>query len=511
MKANIVFSFIHRLGLVIYLLLNLSLACALPAQTTTPINEIDYSYNWFNDQYQPLVDDGMQFIADARKHGLEPDDYHYQTLLALSPANSINAKSRFNALLTKALLALSHDLAVGRWLPSKVDPDWHIAQPDFDAAVFLSQAMASGHLKDQLDLLAPQTDVYQQLMTSYARYQHFAMMGGWQKIPAMPKLYPGDVHDLLPLVQSRLAIEDAFFALTQAVTSDVYDPLMEKAVRRVQQRMGLKVDGVIGPKTINALNVPVEIRLAQLKINLERHRWMPRDLGARYVVINLANYQLQAFEHDQPQFTMNVIIGTKERPTPSFSAEMTHLVFNPFWNVPRRLARLDLLPKQQHDPDYFSKQTIRLFTKTGPDKIELDPAEIDWYRLDNNAALPFVLRQDPGKHNSLGQLKFMFKNPWQIYLHDSPHKSLFNQPARAYSSGCIRVADPVSLANFSLLGHQAHDTVIERIESERNQGVVLKQPLNIFVAYFTVSFQDNDVFFLQDVYLRDERMMKRLY
>lgn len=512
MNTNLFFSIAYRFSLVILMMSHITLIYASPLNNTEPPELTLDDYSWFENQHTiAMAREGLDVIADATRHGLRPSDYHYPTLVSLISTTNPERRTRFSQLLTNALLTLSHDLKVGRWAALRVDPDWHIPQADFDAKAFLSHAIASRHLKNHFDLLAPTSTDYVKLMTTYERYQGYAKEGGWQRIPPTPKLYLGDYHPNISIIQSRLAVEDTFFALTHALKSDLYDPLMEQAVRRFQARNSLKIDGVIGPNTLRVMNIPITSRLSQIAINLERHRWMPRELGQRHIMINLADYRLQAFENGHEKLAMNVVIGKKDRQTPSFFAEMSHMVFNPFWNVPGKLAQLDLLPKQQQDPNYFFQQSIRVLTKISDEKIELDPYKINWQMYDSSQPLPYLFRQDPGKRNSLGQLKFMFKNPWQIYLHDSPSKSLFNHPNRAYSSGCIRVADPVSLAKYSLMGHQAQGSVIERIESERNHGLVLKQPLNIFAAYFTVSFRGNDVLFLPDVYLRDQRMIKNLY
>ena len=512
-KVNLSFWSVPVLVIGMLSLLALSPAYVTAAPSNQPISGQQVEdYNWFrNSLSRSMAKEGLQFIADSAKHGLTPDNYHYQTLRSLTASANPQEQAQFNRLFTEALTTLSRDLKIGRTAPLTVDPDWHIPQVKFDENAFISHAIDSRHLIDHLDLLAPTTANYQKLMAAYARYQRYAQQGGWQTIPASPKLSPGDSHPTVLLIQSRLAVEDAFFAYTHAVPSTLYDPLMAHAVRRFQQRSGLKVDGIIGRNTLKTLNIPLESRLDQLKVNMERHRWMPRDLGKQHVFINLANYRLQAFEDGEERLTMNVIVGKKDRQTPSFSAQMSHMVFNPFWNVPSKLARLDLLPKQQQNPNYFYQQTIRVFTKIGGAKIELDPANINWQMHDTQTPLPFSFRQDPGKRNPLGRLKFMFKNPWQIYLHDTPTRSLFNKTKRALSSGCIRVADPVSLANFSLMGHKAYGTVIQRIESEHNHGILLDDPLNIFAVYFTVSFQDDHVLFLPDVYQRDQRMIKKLY
>jgi murein L,D-transpeptidase YcbB/YkuD len=356
-KVNLLFRSVHHIGFVLFVLFQSTLAYALPIDINQTATKYIDSYHWFQNHHtRAMAKEGLNFIADSAKHGLKPDDYNYQTLVTLSSATNSHQQAEFNRLFIEGLLRLTHDLRIGRWIPLMVDPDWHIPQAKFDEKTFLSHALDSGQLKNHLDLLAPSTSDYLQLVEAYARYQRYAQHGGWGTIPATPKLYPGDYHSAISLIQSRLAVEDAFFAYTDAVPSNLYDPLMEEAIRHFQKRSSLKVDGIIGRNTLRALNIPVTARLSQLEVNMERHRWMPRELGERHILINLANYRLQAFEQGQERLAMNVVVGSKERQTPSFSAQMSHMVFNPYWNVPSKLARLDLLPKQQHDPNYFSQQ-----------------------------------------------------------------------------------------------------------------------------------------------------------
>ncbi len=476
------------------------------SSTTTP-----FFHDWFaSESDEVLRETALSFIAQAADHGLDPHDYHYEQLSALDPQH-LPSQQRFNTLLNQGLRELVHDLRIGRWSIDIVDPDWHIEQDIIDPDALLRDALVSGNFNEQLNNIAPTHDTYRQLQLALQRYQHYAKQGGWDNIPPTPTLHVGDVHPHIAYIQQRLAIEDPFFALTHAIPSTHYDPLMAQAIRRFQHRHQLTIDGVIGAKTIRALNISVDDKIAQLRINLERYRWLPRQLDDRFIWINLPQYRLQAFEEERESLSMNVVIGKPNRQTPSFYAEMARMVFNPYWYVPNKLARLDLVPKQQHDPNYFLLNAIRVFEVNNGEKSELDPMFIDWEDYSAHRPFPYLLRQDPGRRNALGQIKFLFDNPWQIYLHDSPSKSLFNDPNRAYSSGCIRVADPVQLANFSLEEHPAYGSVTERIDSEENQGLVLQKKLAIFVVYFTVSVDDNGILFLPDVYHRDQRMVKNLY
>lgn len=454
--------------------------------------------------------DALDFIATAPRHGLDAEHYHLSTLRQLDPTVDIETAQHFDVLLTDGLLTLIHDLTVGRLESHVADPEWFIPQAKFNAVDFLQQALLTPYLKIQLNTLIPTSGEYVQLMDALARYQSYVDQGGWPTIPDMPLLRSGDNSQNSLIIRARLAIEDKNFSDIATENLEQYDNLTEQAVRRFQNNHGLKVDGVIGPDTRTELNVPAVDRVQQIKATLERKRWMPTDLGTRYVQVNLANYTLSAVENNTEKLAMRVIVGQKYRQTPSFVSQITQLVANPYWTVPYRLAVLDLLPKQQANIDYFHLHEIRVFTNvSGQRGVERDPYLINWHLLSKNN-FPYTLRQEPGNHNALGVIKFLFPNPWSIYLHDSPHKELFNETKRNLSSGCIRVEDPLGFANFSLADSKTNQTLLDILLSKKNKGIKLAEPLSIYVVYFTVSIAENEVIFSPDTYDRDENIIKKL-
>ena len=453
--------------------------------------------------------DALDFIASASRHGLNAEDYHWSTLQQLEPSEDRHVAQHFDVLLTDGLLALIHDLAVGRLEAHKTDPDWFIPQAEFDAVDFLQQALLSPNLKTQLNTLIPTSRKYLKLTEALAQYKGYVDQGGWLLIPELPLLRPGDTNQNIAIIRTRLAIEDNQFHGLTTDNPDKYDVLTEQAVRRFQKNHGLKVDGIIGAETRAELNVSALERVQQIKATLERKRWMPADLGDRYVQVNLANYTLSAVENNIEKLVMRVIVGKQYRQTPSFVSQISQLVVNPYWTVPYKLAVLDLLPKQQASIDYFHLNEIRVFANVNGQRVEREPYLIDWQSL-NKKNFPYTLRQEPGQHNALGVIKFLFPNPWAIYLHDTPHKELFNETKRNLSSGCIRVEDPIGFANFSLADTKAQQTLSDIILSKENKGMKLAEPLPIYVVYFTVSIDGDDVIFSPDSYQRDKKIIKKL-
>ena len=454
--------------------------------------------------------DALDFIVSASRHGLNADDYHLTTLKQLDPSQDDKTAEYFEVLLTDGLLALIHDLAVGKLIANEVDPQWFIPQDLFDSVSFLQQALLSPYLKNQLDSLFPKTHDYRQLIAALARYQNYVDRGGWEYISSMPLIRPGDSHQNIPLIRMRLALEDKLFFIQESTSnSEEYDELTEQAVRRFQKHHALKIDGAIGTETLYEMNVSAEDRVKQIKVALERQRWLPTDLGKRYVIINLANYTLRAVDDNVEKLAMRVIVGKVDRPTPSFAGGIATLVVNPYWTVPYKIAVLDLLPKQKADFNYFYLHDIRVFSTESGQRVEKDPYLIDWQSL-SKRNFPYTLRQEPGLHNALGSIKFLFPNPWAIYLHDSPHKELFDKAKRNFSSGCIRVEDPRGFAEFMLTDSNDHQRLSDILLNKENKGLKLAEPLPIYAVYVTVSIVGDEVIFSPDSYKRDQKIAEKL-
>jgi murein L,D-transpeptidase YcbB/YkuD len=446
----------------------------------------------------------LDLIASASRDGLYPDEYHLNEIQAGLDMSVELSPDALDIMLTDGLLKYIRHIRDGRLNTRSVDPQWLIHSAPVDAVAVLQEALESPSPGRVLAELAPGHRDYQRLRNLLQAYRSLASAGGWLIIPPGPKLEKGVYDQRVQSLRHRLWLSGDIDTM-DVIDSSEFDGELERAVRRFQERHGLETDGVVGRYTLAALNVPVEERIQQVLLNMERWRWMPEEMGSRYIMVNMAGFDLQLVENEATVMDMRVIIGRPYRSTPAFVAEMTHLVFNPYWNVPHKLALLDLLPAQQKDPQYLTRKGFRVFSDWSRDATEIDPDSVDWSQYDANNFV-FRLRQEPGAANSLGRIKFMMPNPYAVYLHDTPAQHLFQRAVRTFSSGCIRVEQPVRLARYLLRGKRewTDEDVIDLIESRENRALFLPRKIPVYMLYLTAWVDDTGrTQFRDDVYGRD--------
>jgi murein L,D-transpeptidase YcbB/YkuD len=268
----------------------------------------------------------------------------------------------------------------------------------------------------------------------------------------------------------------------------------------------------VGASTLAAMNVPVESRINQIELNLERWRWIPRNLGSRYLLVNIADYSLAVVENQTVVLDMRVVVGKAYRRTPVFSEKMKYLVLNPFWNVPVKIAVEDKLPIIRKNPLYLTQQHIKVFENWSEAAPEINPVVVDWHRLNSNY-FPYRLRQDPGPLNALGRIKFMFPNKFAVYLHDTPQRGLFKKASRDFSSGCIRIEKPLELAKYLLRNDPQwpEQKITGTIESGVTTVVRIKDPIPVHLLYWTAwATETGTVHFGNDIYDRDPPLSRAL-
>lgn len=407
--------------------------------------------------------------------------------------------------LTWAWMRLAADLSAGAVdVEGPGDKLWRLRRRKVDFAKELADALQHGRIEASLRALAPSHPDYVRLREAYARYREIAKNGGWPELPASLTLREGARSPHVRTLAQRLAATDDL-SDGAAITSDVFDRRLAEAVARFQRRHGLEADGVVGARVVAELNVPVDRRLRQIALNLERWRWLPRDLGDRYIFVNVPDYRLEVHEGDRIALAMNAIVGAKDTPTPIFSDTLTHIVFSPYWNVPDSIASAETLPAAQSDPEFLARHRIEIVGTSGQ---VVDPGTIDWTAMNGQEAFPYRFRQRPGSSNSLGLVKFVLPNEYDVYLHDTPADSLFTRTHRALSHGCVRIEQPVALAEYLL--KDAPDWTPEKIRAAMTAGaektVTLRRPIAVHLMYWTARVTPDGVVHVRpDVYGRDAR------
>jgi murein L,D-transpeptidase YcbB/YkuD len=460
----------------------------------------------------------LSAVRDAELEGLRASDYHLaaiEELLRDGAARrggrrwTVTALVDLDLLLTDAFLIYGSHLLAGRVNPETIDAQWIASRREGDIGAVLGLALESGRIAESLRELLPEHPGYRRLRDALARYRAIAAVGGWPTVPAGANLAIDEQGPRVAALRRRLAVTDP----SVAADTELFHSELEEAVRRFQRQHGLDVDGAVGPATLAALNVSVEERIRQIELNLERWRWLPQELGERYLIVNIANFELDVVEAGRTVLTMRVVAGRPYRRTPVFSDEMTYLVFNPYWHVPRNLAVQDILPQIQSDTTYLARQRMRVFRHSESGGLEeIDPSTVDWAQVTAENFV-FQLRQDPGPSNALGRVKFMFPNRFNVYLHDTPTRTLFERSARDFSSGCIRIEKPIELAEYVLSGdpNWTRDRIMTAIAAGSEETVRLPESITVHLLYWTAWAEDDgSIQFRRDVYNRDARLYAEL-
>jgi len=450
--------------------------------------------------------DLLHAIVHAEDEGLDPSDYHLEEIKKYWDSKAAKESIYLDLLLTAALYRYSNHVYSGKFEPRELDVDWHIQNKPLETRSLFAEVARKESITKILEKLPPQHSGYQLLKKELRRFRELKQQGGWQKFKPGPTLKPGVHHPQVLQLKQRLE-STGDLVKSSLPDIDAFDHTLAEAVKRYQLRHGLKADGRVGGKTRSSLNTTVDTKLRQIRINMERWRWMPRKLGKRYLMVNMTGFELYIMENASAVLTMPVIIGKTYRSTPSFSGLVSTMEYNPYWTIPAKITVEDLVPRQINDPSFLAKKSIRLY-RGWENAQEIDPQTVNWSRLDKEN-FPYWLRQDPGPKNSLGRVKFLFSNPYDIYLHGTPDKHLFNRVVRTFSAGCIRVKDPVQLAAYLLNdgSQQMEEEVLANIHLGSNQKIDLPIAVPIYLVYWTAwADQDDGINFRHDIYGRDARL-----
>ncbi|MFT3824312.1 MAG: L,D-transpeptidase family protein [Chitinophagaceae bacterium] len=459
-------------------------------------NSRNYQYAWFNNQ--GLNEQAVSFWNLYTSYiGLSKDSILYNKDLAdritrFTEEDSLpidqSSIAQTDLDLTRQFFLYTRAAYRGRLDPT--DLQWFIPRKKVDALALLDSLV--DNKGTDLERWEPLNPLYQSLKKKLVLYNTVSDNGGWQPVLIEKnKTYKqGDSSAVITALKQRLAATED---LAQGDTSATFTPELTDAVKRMQKSFGFKETGIVNKALTDALNVPVKQRIEQMLVNLERMRWLPENTTPDKIVVNIPEFIIHVFEQNKIVFDMPIVVGSEANSTVIFSDQLKYVVFSPYWNVPRSIVRKEIYPAMQRNKNYIASHNMEVTGHSG--------------------GLP-VVRQKPGGSNSLGRVKFLFPNNYNIYFHDTPAKSLFSREKRAFSHGCIRLADATKMATY-LLRDQPEWTpakINEAMRLSKEKWVTLKKSIPVFITYFTSWVDDNGILnFRDDIYGHDKEMAKHLF
>jgi L,D-transpeptidase YcbB len=470
----------------------------------------DWSYAWFKeDGLREHAGFLFQFLQSARLEGIQDSLSILPTLSERLSIYSVKDSLLQPDRTLEAMLTISFFWYTDKsWtgLPEEKSKamSWFLPRMHIDKEEWLDSALV--HSPDGSLLSKAVFRQYYWLRKQLVQYDSLSKAEAWS-----PVVYPERVLRIGDIDSTLLAIGKSLFLhgdLDSMTTSIEFDSTLYVGATRFQKRHGLTPDGVLGKKFYEALNVSVEDRIEQILINMERSRWMPSDYPQCYLIVNIPDFNLYAYDNGIQIWNMNVVVGKEIHETVSFSGEMRNVVFNPYWVVPPGILYDEIIPGIIKKPNYLSSHNMELVNASG--KV-ISSSTVDWKKY-TKSGFPYTIRQKPGTSNSLGKVKFLFPNSHNIYLHDSPARSLYKEENRAFSHGCVRLSDPEKLANYVL---EPEGWTPERVKKALLPGkeswVKLENKLPVYIVYFTAWVEnDGQLHFRKDVYHRDEKLKNEL-
>lgn len=454
----------------------------------------------------------VEAVASAEDQGLRTAEYDLDGLggalqRAYKDGETTPAElAELDLRLTALYVDYGRHLLSGRLDPSRVNQDWFIRTRRATVDSTLRQAATAEDLEKALADFLPRQPDYRTLLAARARYAAIAAQGGFPEVPA--PVAEGDTGAAVAALVQRLVLEGDLDS--SAVSLTTYDGQVSSGVERFRRRFGLEAGKGVDKAVIAAMKVPVDRRIRQIELNLERLRWLPNEFGTRYVAVNIPDFQLYAYDEGREVMTMRVIVGDEyDGTTPVFADTMNQVVFRPYWNVPSSIAVDEILPLVQKSESYLARNEYEVLPVKGSEPV--DPGSVDWNDLDSTN-FPYMIRQKPGPRNALGLVKFLFPNRFDIYMHDTPGDHLFQRSRRALSHGCIRLEHPAKFAEYVLEGMDewTPDRIESAMNAEEQRQVMLKRPIPVYILYLTAFAREGEVHFRPDLYDADTRGMERL-
>lgn len=462
------------------------------------------------------IDEFLDLIGRADEDGLDPGDYMHAELLGMVDAyrqdrNDADLRADLDVLLTESLSRFGNHLIYGKVDPADLDDNWNWERRSDgrDPAALVQVAIDSRSIERFMSDFLDRGPIYLRVKAMLAEYRTLKDAGGWPQIEQGATLKPGMDDARIAVIRKRLAVTGDLPA-AEDNGSTVFDDELRLGIVAFQDRHNLDRDGAVGKQTLAAMNVTVDARIDQIRVNLERLRWVARNLEDNFVVTNIAAFQTFLVRDREVVWSARSQVGRPYRETPIFTAKIKYLQFNPTWTVPPGILAKDILPAVQKDIGYLAKKNMDLVDRDGN---KVDPVTVNWSQYGSGRMPPYQFVQRPGPTNALGRVKFIFPNSHFVFLHDTPSKALFDRTERSFSSGCIRVEHPFELAEIMLNDADKWnaDSIQALLDSEKPQTVFLEEPLTVMLLYSTVGVADLQlVRFFNDIYQRDGRVLRAL-
>jgi len=467
-------------------------------------NNRENNLAWSNPKFRNSLIDTLK---QAEAQGLFYNDYHGRELEKMfSNLHDLDQQEliKLDYLLTDAFFKFGNHLLNGKIDPKILPKTWDITKNKRNQVILLNQAVDKTNLEIALSQLRPTHPIYQKLIAASKEYQKLKNdQSGFEEIEKGKLIKPGMQDQRLLKIQIRL--KSLGYLRPIDTMSNSYSETVQEAIKQFQLENGLMVDGIIGNTSIGVLNQGFDKRAEQILVNLERWRWFPRDLGSHYILINIANFQLQVVKGNQTISTHKIVVGRESRKTPIFSDEIQFLDFNPSWYIPPTIKSKDVIPSARRNPSYLVNKNIDVYNNGQ----KLSPFQIDW---SSSAVKSYQYKQDPGPSNPLGEVKISFPNRYIVYLHDTSSKSLFEGNFRAHSSGCIRVENAVDLAKYLLSDQKkiTSDEIDKILDKGTTRRFYMDQKVNVHIFYWTAWRENGKTRFTNDIYNYDEATYKAL-
>lgn len=457
---------------------------------------------------ETLRENFIETLKEAEHEGLYIEDYHGERILSrVDNLKKLDEKekSELDVLLTDAFLKFGEHLLNGILDPRELHSIWDTPRNEEDLMALLKEVTDKKDIDIAMDKLRPSHLVYKQLIASSKEYNNLRTKSqDWKDIPSGEMIKHNKKDERIPLIQERLKILRYLDTIQAGVTEN--NEYIQKAIEKFQGDNGLQADGIIGDTTIELLNLDYQKRYEQIQVNLERWRWYPRDLGEHFIIVNIANFNLDVIKANDTVHRHRTMVGTEARKTPVFSEEIKFIVFNPTWTIPPTIQNDDVIPGMRKNSGYLASKKINVYDSSGN---QVDPSGINWSSDD---AKRYTYMQNPGASNPLGRVKIIYPNKYFIYLHDTPSQALFERNSRDQSSGCVRVEHAVDLAKYLLSDQDEYSsTVIDDIIAKgTTKQIKMKQKVNVHHFYWTAWRENGETRFTADIYDYDRNTYEAL-